>query len=100
MTGRTPGVSPQMYAQHRATSGGARRAAARLAATAAVALAALAAGASSASGALITSFSAGVLNDENVANPQSADYFTQAGGHPDVAYTKFTLNGSASAAEF
>ena len=59
-----------------------------------------AAGATPASGALITSFSAGVLNDENVANPQSSDYFTQAGGNPDVAFTKFTLNASAGAAEF
>ena len=42
--------------------------------------------------ALITSFSAGVLVDENTASPQSADYATQAGGHPDVAFTKFTLD--------
>jgi hypothetical protein len=53
-----------------------------------------------ASAALITSFSAGVLNDENFANPQTSDYYTQAGGRPDVAYTKFTLNTSDSAAEF
>ncbi len=76
------------------------RAAARLAVAVALALAGLGAGAGQASAALITSFSAGVLNDENVANPQSSDYFTQAGGHPDVAYTKFTLNTSDSAAEF
>jgi len=69
-------------------------------AVAAVVLAVLAAAASPASGALITSFSAGVLNDENVANPQASDYFTQAGGHPDVAFTEFTMNGSASPAEF
>jgi hypothetical protein len=49
---------------------------------------------------LITSFSAGVLNDENVANPQTSDFYTQAGGHPDVAYTKFALNAAAREAEF
>src|SRR6185312_1256418 len=48
---------------------------------------------------LITSFSAGVLNDENSANPQSSDYYTQAGGHPDVAFTKLSLDTSQSAAE-
>ena len=54
---------------------------------------------SAASAALITSFSAGVLNDENTASPQSSDYYTQAGGHPEVAFTDFTLNTSASAVE-
>lgn len=48
---------------------------------------------------LITSFSAGVLVDENVANPQSADYATQAGSHPDVAFTKFALDTSLGSAQ-
>jgi hypothetical protein len=48
---------------------------------------------------LITSFTAGVLNDENTANPQPSDYFTQAGGHPQVAFTKFALDTAAGAAE-
>ncbi len=66
---------------------------------AALALALPAAAPAHASAALITSFSAGVLNDENSANPQSADYYTQAGGHPDVAFTTFTLDTSQSAVE-
>ncbi|HEV3034234.1 MAG TPA: hypothetical protein VGX72_05540 [Solirubrobacteraceae bacterium] len=48
----------------------------------------------------LTSFSAGVLVDENTANPQPSDYATQAGSHPDVAYTKFTLDTSQGSAEF
>ena len=76
-----------------------RRATSRLLAALAVAVALIAAGATTASAALITSFSAGVLNDENVANPQTSDYFTQAGGRPDVAFTKFTMNTADSAVE-
>ena len=52
-----------------------------------------------ASGSLITSFTAGVLNDESTVSPQSSDYYTQAGGHPDVAFTKFTVDTSAGAVE-
>ncbi len=90
-----------MFVHHNAKARRLGRTAARLTAAAALALALLGAGgAAPAPAALITSFSAGVLNDENVANPQSADYFTQAGGHPDVAFTKFTLNTSDSPAEF
>ncbi len=89
-----------MFVQSNTSARRRGRTAARLAAAAALALAGLGAAAGQASAALITSFSAGVLNDENVANPQSSDYFTQAGGHPDVAFTKFTLNTSDSAAEF
>ena len=48
---------------------------------------------------LITSFSAGVLVNENTANPQTSDYATQAGAHPDVAFTKFTLDTSLGSAE-
>ncbi len=48
---------------------------------------------------LITSFSAGVLVDENVAKPELADYATQAGSHPEVAFTKFTLNTALGSAE-
>jgi hypothetical protein len=48
---------------------------------------------------LITSFSAGVLVDENTANPKEADYATQAGSHPDVAFTKFSLNTTLGSAE-
>lgn len=48
---------------------------------------------------LVTSFTAGVLVDENTANPQPSDYATQAGGHPDVAFTKFALNTSLGSAE-
>jgi hypothetical protein len=49
---------------------------------------------------LITSFSAGVLVNEDTANPQTSDYATQAGSHPDVAYTKFSLDTSEGSAEF
>jgi hypothetical protein len=48
---------------------------------------------------LITSFTAGVLVDENTANPQPSDYATQAGSHPDVAFTKFTLDTSQGSAQ-
>ncbi len=48
---------------------------------------------------LISSFSAGVLVNENTANPQTSDYATQAGAHPDVAFTKFTLDTSLGSAE-
>ncbi len=48
---------------------------------------------------LITSFSAGVLVDENTANPQNSDFATQAGSHPDVAFTKFTLDTSLGSAQ-
>jgi hypothetical protein len=48
---------------------------------------------------LITSFSAGVLVDENVANPETKDFATQAGSHPEVAYTKFTLDTSQGSGE-
>ncbi len=77
------------------------RALSLLAATA-LSLVAVAAGAPARASAtsLITSFTAGVLNDENVSNPVNSDYYTQAGGRPDVAFTKFTLNTSDSAAEF
>lgn len=69
--------------------------------TAAALLLALAAAAfpAPAPAALITSFTAGVLNDENTANPQPSDYYTQAGGRPDVAFTKFTLDTSLSPVE-
>jgi hypothetical protein len=42
-------------------------------------------------GPLITSFTAGVLKNENVSNPQESDYDTVAGSRPDVAFTKFTF---------
>lgn len=48
----------------------------------------------------ITSFSAGVLIDENTAAPLSSDYATQAGAHPDVAFTKFTLDTTQGSAEY
>ncbi len=67
---------------------------------AAIALLALLALAPAASAGLIKSFSAGVLVDENTANPQTSDYATQAGSHPDVAYTKFTLDTSLGSAQF
>ncbi len=40
---------------------------------------------------LITSFTAGVLIDENVSSPKESDYATQAGSRPDVAFTKFNF---------
>src|SRR5690242_21209654 len=88
-----------MLHPHRSAAARTPRAAARAAVCLALAAAALSAAPGPASGALITSFTAGVLNDENVANPQTSDYFTQAGGHPDVAFTKFTMDTSASAVE-
>ena len=46
---------------------------------------------------LITGFEGGVLVDTNTSNPQPSDYATQAGSHPDVAFTDFTLNTSSFA---
>jgi hypothetical protein len=49
---------------------------------------------------LISSFKAGVLVDENSANPEPKDYATQAASHPDVAFTNFNLNVGLGSAEF
>jgi hypothetical protein len=71
-----------------------------VAASAATAAAALGIAPSSARAAsLITSFTAGVLVDENTSNPQESDYATQAGSHPDIAFTKFTLNTGLGSTE-
>jgi hypothetical protein len=78
----------------------ARRASVALGLLLAIALLSLSVPPRAAATGLITSFTAGVLNDENTANPQASDYFTQAGGHPDAAFTKFTINTSDSAVEF
>ena len=48
---------------------------------------------------LVTSFTAGVLVDGNTSNPQPADYATQAGSHPAVAFTNFTLNTGLGSAQ-
>jgi hypothetical protein len=42
--------------------------------------------------ALIKSFKAGVLKDENSSNPSEADYATAAGSHPVLALTNFEMN--------
>ncbi len=48
---------------------------------------------------LIASFSAGVLKgEEHLENPQPEDYAVQAGSHPEVAFTKFTLNTALGSA--
>ena len=49
---------------------------------------------------LISGFKAGVLTDENTSNPEEKDYATQAGSHPEVAFTNFSLNTLLNAAEF
>jgi hypothetical protein len=49
---------------------------------------------------LISGFKAGVLVNENTSNPEEKDYATQAGSHPDVAFTNFELNVGLGTAEF
>jgi hypothetical protein len=96
---RASGEGRRSIARRRTAAGPAAARIALLAIAAVTALGGLLPGAARAEG-LISSFQAGVLTDENVTSPEEKDYATQAAGHPDVAFTNFSINTLLEALEY